>query len=139
MIPSTGTFVTGGASVGYVIRFPCGFTLYHTGDTYVFDDMRLIGKRVRPDLALVPIGGNFTMDPVDAARAVADLIRPRFVVPIHYAAGAPPGTFSPALYGTPEAFVEALEEAEDVRVKVLARGEVLLLTGAGETANVRVA
>ncbi len=137
-IPLSGTFVPAGASVGYVIRFRSGFTLYHAGDTYVFDEMRMIGKLVQPDLALVPIGGNFTMDPVDAARAVAEMIRPRFVIPVHYAKGAPAGTFSPALYGTPDEFVAALED-EDVQVRVPARGQAVILTGAGETAGVRVA
>jgi hypothetical protein len=57
----------------------------------VFGDMKYIGERYRPDLALVPIGGNFTMDPQDAAWAsrivaVPGLIKPKAVIPMHYGA-----------------------------------------------------
>jgi L-ascorbate metabolism protein UlaG (beta-lactamase superfamily) len=58
-----------------------GKTLYHAGDTALLQDMQLLRDRV--DVALLPIGDNFTMGPGDAARAV-DFIRPRIVVPIHY-------------------------------------------------------
>ncbi|WP_025322095.1 metal-dependent hydrolase [Deferrisoma camini] len=70
---------------------PCGFvlelgglTLYHAGDTGLFYDMKLIGEMNRIDVAFLPIGDNFTMGPEDAAKAV-ELIRPRYVVPMHYA------------------------------------------------------
>ncbi|MFQ5757623.1 MAG: MBL fold metallo-hydrolase [Acidiferrobacterales bacterium] len=130
-----GTFVTGGEAVGYLIRFKTGFTLYHAGDTYVFEEMRTIGERHDIDLALLPIGGNFTMDPVDAAFAAVELLRPRFVIPIHYAQGAPRG-FSPALTGTPEQFVEALGRRRNVKVVIPERGQQVLLTGAGPNARV---
>lgn len=83
-----------GASVGYVIEMEDGFTIYHTGDTAVFGDMALIRELYSPDLALVCIGGFFTMGPEEAAYAVRELIKPRFVIPIHY------GTF-PVLNRTP--------------------------------------
>ena len=57
--------------------------------------MRLIGELHRPDVAFLPIGGHFTMDPAAAAKAT-ELLAPRIVVPIHY------GTF-PVLAGTPDA------------------------------------
>ena len=53
----------GGEPVGWIIELENGFRIYHAGDTAAFGDMRLIGERYKPDLALVPIGGNFTMDP----------------------------------------------------------------------------
>lgn len=135
-IPSIpGQVLNGGEAVGYIIRLKNGFTLYHAGDTYVFDEMRTIGERYRIDLALLPIGGNFTMDPVDAAFAATRLLRPRFVIPIHYAQGAAIG-FSPALVGTPEEFKKALGKRNNIKVVVPGRGEAVLLTGAGPTANV---
>jgi L-ascorbate metabolism protein UlaG (beta-lactamase superfamily) len=69
---------------------PCGFLItttdqkkiYLAGDTGLFGDMRLIGEE-GVDLAMLPIGGNYTMDPGDALRAVT-LLMPKMVVPIHY-------------------------------------------------------
>lgn len=70
---------------------PCGFlvgigglTVYHAGDTGLFYDMKLIGEMNTIDLALLPIGDNFTMGPEDAAKAV-EFLSPRFVIPMHYA------------------------------------------------------
>jgi L-ascorbate metabolism protein UlaG (beta-lactamase superfamily) len=62
--------------------------------------MRLIAERFRPEVAFLPIGGHFTMDPQTAAQAV-ELLDVKHVLPIHY------GTF-PLLAGTPEALREAL-------------------------------
>jgi len=69
---------------------PCGFlvmaegkTLYHAGDTGLFYDMKLIGEMHPVDLALLPIGDNFTMGVDDAIKAV-ELMRPKQVVPMHY-------------------------------------------------------
>lgn len=69
---------------------PCGFlvtaegrTLYHAGDTGLFYDMKLIGEMTPVDLALLPIGDNFTMGVTDAIKAV-ELLRPGHVVPMHY-------------------------------------------------------
>ena len=68
---------------------PCGLliqadgkTVYHAGDTALFLDMELIGK-AGLDVALLPIGDNYTMGPEDAASAL-DLLRPRLAVPMHY-------------------------------------------------------
>jgi len=58
-----------------------GKRLYHAGDTALIMDMQLLKGRV--DVALLPIGDNFTMGPEDAARAV-ELIEPRVVIPMHY-------------------------------------------------------
>lgn len=69
---------------------PCGFvlgmdskTIYHAGDTGLFGDMELIGRRHPLDLALLPIGDNFTMGPDDALEAVK-LLKPNVVIPMHY-------------------------------------------------------
>jgi L-ascorbate metabolism protein UlaG (beta-lactamase superfamily) len=89
-----------GEAVGLIIELENGSRLYFAGDTDVFGDMRLIGERFRPDLAFLPIGGHFTMDPVGAALAVK-LLGVEHVLPIHY------GTF-PILTGTPDQLREAL-------------------------------
>jgi len=72
----------GGNPVGFIVRMG-GKTVYHSGDTGLFLDMKLIGELDKIDVALLPIGGYFTMDVNDAARAV-DFLRPRKVVPMHY-------------------------------------------------------
>ena len=77
-----------------MVELENGFRFYHAGDTDVFGDMRLIGELYRPELAMLPIGGHFTMGPREAALAV-ELLGVRHVMPIHY------GTF-PILAGTPE-------------------------------------
>ncbi len=84
-----------GEPVGFVVELENGFRIYHAGDTTVFGDMRLIGELYRPDLAILPIGGHFTMGPREAALAV-ELLGVWHVMPIHY------GTF-PLLAGTPDA------------------------------------
>jgi len=97
-------YLEAGASIGYVIELENGFKIYHSGDTDVFSDMALIGKRFKPDLALVCIGGYFTMDPEGAAFAVREYIKPKIVIPIHY------GTF-PVINRTPAEFKSALGNA----------------------------
>ena len=94
-----GGVADGGQAAGWVLAVPDGPTVYHAGDTDVFGDMALIGELHRPDIALLPIGGYFTMGPIGAARA-ARLLGVATVVPIHF------GTF-PILAGTPEQLREA--------------------------------
>ncbi|BFH74440.1 metal-dependent hydrolase [Sulfurisphaera javensis] len=61
-----------------------GVTIYHAGDTGLFEDMKLIGEIFKPDYVLLPIGGRFTMDPYQAAIAV-EMLKPRkYAIPIHY-------------------------------------------------------
>lgn len=86
--------VDGGSPGGWVLELSGGLKVYHAGDTMVFSDMALIGELWAPDIALLPIGGHYTMDPRQAGRA-AQLIGAGTVVPIHY------GTF-PILAGTPD-------------------------------------
>ena len=71
-----------GSPAGFLLEID-GFTLYHAGDTGLIMDMELLGRYYNIDLALLPIGGNFTMDPADALRAI-DLIKPKAVIPMHY-------------------------------------------------------
>ena len=91
----------GGVAVGYVVELENGFKIYHSGDTAVFGDMALIHKFYKPDLAMVCIGGHFTMDPIGAAYAVRELLKPKQVIPIHY------GTY-PVINRTPAEFKKAL-------------------------------
>lgn len=83
-----------GEPVGVILELENGFRILHAGDTDVFGDMRLIGELHRPELAMLPIGGHFTMGPREAALA-AELLGVRHVQPLHY------GTF-PKLAGTPD-------------------------------------
>ena len=83
-----------GEPAGFVIRLENGYTIYHAGDTNVFAEMRFIGELYRPNLALLPIGGHFTMGPREAALAM-ELLGVDAVAPIHW------GTF-PLLAGTPD-------------------------------------
>ncbi|WP_339172579.1 metal-dependent hydrolase [Solibacillus sp. FSL R5-0691] len=89
-----------------------GKTIYHAGDTALFGDMELIGKRHPIDIAFLPIGDNFTMGPEDAAYAVS-LLKPKIVVPVHY------NTFPP-IEQDPADFTKLVEDAE---VQVLKPGE----------------
>lgn len=104
-------------SVGYVIEMENGFKIYHTGDTGVFGDMALIRELHKPDLALVCIGGFFTMGPEEAAYAVRELIKPKAVIPIHF------GTF-PVLNRTPAEFKKALGSTS-VHVLDVAPGQAM--------------
>jgi L-ascorbate metabolism protein UlaG (beta-lactamase superfamily) len=106
----------GGEPAGYIIELDEGLTLYHAGDTSVFGDMAFIGEYYQPDVAFLPIGGHFTMDPAHAAYAVNNLLKSPTVVPMHY------GTFPP-LKGTPEAFQEALGDDFKGEVVVMQPGE----------------
>lgn len=118
--PATGKDEThpGGEPIGWIIELENGFRIYHAGDTALFGDMQLIGERYKPDLALLPIGGNFTMDPVDAAHAVKTWLKPRVVIPMHYGA-------NPLAKGTAAQFVEAMGSSVATRVQVATPGQVL--------------
>lgn len=72
----------GGNPAGFIIRTG-GKVIYHSGDTGLFLDMKLIGELDDIDLALLPIGGNFTMDIPDAIKA-AEFLKPKKAIPMHY-------------------------------------------------------
>jgi len=77
-----GNLEYGGNPAGFIIRTG-GKTIYHAGDTGLFLDMKLIGELDSIDLALIPIGGNFTMDVRDAIKAV-EFLSPKKAIPMHY-------------------------------------------------------
>lgn len=111
-----GRIVYGGVATGFVVKLPGGFTFYFAGDTALFSDMSLIGDLWRPEIAFLPIGDHFTMDPDQAARACR-LLNVRRVVPIHY------GTF-PLLRGTPSDLARALYDlGSNAEVVALSPGE----------------
>jgi L-ascorbate metabolism protein UlaG (beta-lactamase superfamily) len=95
-----GKAVYAGVATGFVVKFESGLTIYYSGDTALFGDMRLIGELYKPQIAFLPIGDHYTMGPEQAAKAV-ELLGVKQVVPMHY------GTF-PALTGTPAKLRELL-------------------------------
>ena len=95
-IPTDDGFVYLGAPAGLLISAE-GKTVYHAGDTGLFLDMRLIGQLDPIDVALLPIGDNFTMGIDDAVRAV-EFLKPKTALPMHY------GTF-PVIEVDPAEFV----------------------------------
>jgi len=105
----------GGEPAGYIIEMENGFKVYHAGDTGVFGDMKIIGELYKPDLAMLPIGGHYTMDPKHAAYAVRHFLNTPKVIPMHY------GTFPP-LKGTPEEFKKHLTGVS-IEVIVMEPGE----------------
>jgi len=108
-----GQTVAPGFAVGLVVRMG-GATVYFSGDTCLFGDMRLIGEEGL-DVAVLPIGDHFTMGPRDASRAV-EFLGVKTVIPCHY------NTFPP-IRQDPEAFKRLVEEQPGVRCVVLAPGE----------------
>jgi L-ascorbate metabolism protein UlaG (beta-lactamase superfamily) len=95
-----------GIAAGFVIAAPGSPTIYHAGDTNVFGDMRLIGELYKPEIALLPIGGHYTMSPKEGAVA-ARYTGAKTILPIHF------GTFPP-LTGTPAQLAALL--GSDARV-----------------------
>ena len=111
-----GQMVYMGEPAGYVVGLEDGRSIYYSGDTCLFGDMRLIGEMYKPEIAFLPIGDRFTMDPAAAARA-CEFLGVRQVVPMHW------GTF-PLLTGTPA----------DLK-KLVPRGVEVLELQPGETAE----
>jgi L-ascorbate metabolism protein UlaG (beta-lactamase superfamily) len=95
-----------GVAAGYVLTIVDGPVLYHAGDTAVFSDMKLIGELYQPQVAMLPIGGHFTMGPKEAALAVK-LLGSTTVLPLHF------GTFPP-LKGTPDQLAALVGQEVDV-------------------------
>jgi L-ascorbate metabolism protein UlaG (beta-lactamase superfamily) len=104
-----------GAPTGVMIEGE-GKTVYDAGDTGLFGDMRLLGEFYKPDLALIPIGGYYTMGAREASEAVK-LLNPKAVIPMHYK------TF-PVLAQSADEFVKYVrEKTPKVKVVVLKPGE----------------
>lgn len=107
----------GGEAVGILLESE-GKCLYHAGDTGLFGDMELIGRRYQLDAALLPIGGSIVMDPVDAAYA-AKLLRPKLVVPMHY-----------------DSFPSIRQDPKKFETMIGAQGQHCLVVKPGETFQV---
>lgn len=105
----------GGMPMGLTLEAE-GKRIYHAGDTALFSDMQLIARKPL-DLALLPIGDNYTMGPADALEAVK-LLQPKRVVPVHY------NTF-PVIEQDADAFKKTVENETDAEVVVLQPGERL--------------
>jgi L-ascorbate metabolism protein UlaG (beta-lactamase superfamily) len=120
MVPAWHTSTTPKGTVstpaGYLINFK-DTIVYHLGDTGLFSDLQLVGKRHPIDYALICIGGHYTMDRVDAVDA-AGLIGAKTVIPCHY------NTF-PAIEADAQAFKADVESATTSKVVVLEPGESL--------------
>jgi L-ascorbate metabolism protein UlaG (beta-lactamase superfamily) len=101
-----GQMVYMGEPAGYVITLEDGRAIYYAGDTCLFGDMRLIGEMYKPEIAFLPIGDRFTMDPAAAAKA-CEFLGVRQVVPMHW------GTF-PLLTGTPAELRKLVPRAVEV-------------------------
>ena len=109
---------SGGNPAGFLLTTMDKQKIYMAGDTGLFGDMRLIGEE-GIDLAVIPIGDNYTMGPVDALRAVK-LIDPRFVIPVHY------NTFD-LLAQDAELWAKQVEEQTRTKVILLKPGESYVL------------
>ncbi len=111
----SGEVIYGGMPAGILFEAE-GKTVYHAGDTEVFGDMEILGKRHSIDVAFVPIGDFFTMGPEDAAYAV-ELLNPKTVVPVHY------NTFPP-IEQDPEQFKQLVKSAS---VEIMQPGDSIEL------------
>lgn len=115
--PATGKVEShyGGEPVGFIIELENGQKIYHMGDTGLFSDLKFIGEYYQPDVLLIPIGGNFTVGPKEAAYATREWLKPRVAIPMHY------GT-NPLNQGTPQQYRDALGQTT-TRVLPLQPGE----------------
>ncbi len=105
----------GGLAAGLIIKYKEN-VLYHFGDTEIFENMKLIEKRFKPQIGLIPIGDTMTMSPSTAATACNDFFNFKTIIPMHY------GTF-PMISGSPDDFIKLLRNK--AAVKVLKPGEFL--------------
>ena len=101
-----------GNSCGFIIGAE-GKRVYHAGDTCVFGDMKLFAELYPIDIALLPIGGHFTMDVKQAVKA-CELLKPKMVIPMHY------NTW-PVIRAEPEKLREV--EKSGIEVRILEPGE----------------
>jgi L-ascorbate metabolism protein UlaG (beta-lactamase superfamily) len=107
--------ITLGNPCGIIVEVE-GKNVYHAGDTGLISDMGLLGKYEDIYIALLPIGGNFTMDVRDASIA-AEMIKPKIAVPMHYKTW-------PVIDANPEEFKKLTEE-KGIEVKVIEPGSEL--------------
>jgi L-ascorbate metabolism protein UlaG (beta-lactamase superfamily) len=117
LIKENGEPIYLGHPAGVVVELD-GVRIYHTGDTGLFGDMKLIGELYKPDVMLTPIGSLFTMGIPEAVKAV-ELVQPKLAIPMHY------NTWPP-IAQNPEEFKKAVEEkCLPTQVVILNPGESL--------------
>lgn len=109
-----GSGVPGGHACGFVVDF-YGTQLYFAGDTALYSDMQLLPKLDPFNYAILPIGGNFTMDPKDAAIA-AEFLQAKYVIPVHY------NTWPPITQDV-DAYKADVEARTDSKVLIVKPGE----------------
>ncbi len=121
LVPATHSNGIDEAGFGWDAGSPAGVIVhgssdvYHAGDTALFGDMSLIGELYNPKVALLPIGGRFTMDSKAAVMAVK-LIKPEIVVPMHY------NTFD-VIRADPYKFQKMVEDETDAEAIVMEPGD----------------
>jgi L-ascorbate metabolism protein UlaG (beta-lactamase superfamily) len=106
-----------GEAVGYIIELENGFKIWHMGDTGLFTDMKFISEYYKPDLVLIPIGGNFTMAPEDAAYALKNWVKPKMTIPMHY-------NSNPIAKGTLAEFQAAMK-GSNIKIIPMTEGETV--------------
>ena len=107
----------GGEPIGFIIELENGFKIWHMGDTGLFTDMAFIAQYYKPDLVMIPIGGNFTMGPEEAAYAIKTWIKPKMVLPMHY-------NSNPLTPGTLAEFQAAMK-GSDIKIVPMTEGQTL--------------
>ena len=120
-IEEAGAGFYGGTAAGFVIGMD-GLRIYHAGDTALFSDMKLIGDLYHPDIALLPIGGRYTMG-ISEAMIAANFTGAKTVIPIHY------NTWD-KITADPLVFKESVERTTDIRVTVLQPGDTIEISSA---------
>lgn len=113
-----GSGVPGGHACGFVVDF-YGTKVYFAGDTALYSDMQLLPQLDAFDYAVLPIGGNFTMDPKDAAIA-AKFLQAKYVIPVHY------NTWPPIAQDV-DAYKADVEETTSSKVLIVKPGETIEL------------
>jgi len=106
-----------GEPFGYIIELENGYKIWHMGDTGLFGDMKFITEHYKPDLVMIPIGGNFTMAPDDAAYALRTWVKPKTVIPMHY-------NSNPMTKGTVAEFQAAMK-GSNIKVIPMTEGETI--------------
>ncbi|MCL5040838.1 MAG: metal-dependent hydrolase [Firmicutes bacterium] len=109
-----GAGVEGGHACGFIVNF-FGHSVYFAGDTGIFGDMELFGRLEPLELALLPIGGNYTMG-IDDAVLAAEMLKPKAIIPMHY------NTW-PVIQANPEEFRQKIQARQAVEVRILAPGQ----------------
>ena len=117
LTPATHSSYDKGVPTGAII-FKDGVPLvYHAGDTGLFAEMQFIGELYAPKIALLPIGGHYTMD-IEQALLATKMIKPKIVIPMHY------NTFPP-IRADPNEFKKRVEEQGLAEVRVMEPGETV--------------